>query len=120
MRTVPFGPTDAGVPNVIADMMRIADRADADIRQLYTAARQTGIDFFDHVDPGHYDRPLRLSARSESSRGPLLLSDISREDRLSEGQAGSEQVGEVHRCRLFKSLLPSPDFPPTLRVCWHL
>lgn len=36
MRTVPFGPTDAGLPNVIAGLMRIADRPDADIRHRDT------------------------------------------------------------------------------------
>jgi predicted oxidoreductase len=50
MRTVPFGPTDLKVPNIAAGMMRIKDSTDEQIRALYTAARDAGIDFFDHAD----------------------------------------------------------------------
>lgn len=50
MRTVPFGPTGSHVPNIVAGMMRIKDSSDKDIRKLYTTARDTGIDFFDHAD----------------------------------------------------------------------
>ncbi|WP_199740164.1 aldo/keto reductase [Saccharopolyspora rhizosphaerae] len=31
-------------------MMRIADKTDEEIREIYTAAREAGIDFFDHAD----------------------------------------------------------------------
>ncbi|MFY9714403.1 MAG: aldo/keto reductase [Microbacterium sp.] len=48
MKTVPFGSTTA--PAVIAGMMRIADKTDAQIRELYDTARAAGIDFFDHAD----------------------------------------------------------------------
>lgn len=48
MKTVPFGATTA--PAVIAGMMRIDDKDDAHIRTLYAAARDAGIDFFDHAD----------------------------------------------------------------------
>src|SRR6478735_8917448 len=50
MRTVPFGPTDTRVPNVVAGMMRIKESSHEEIRALYTAAREAGIDFFDHAD----------------------------------------------------------------------
>ncbi len=50
MRTVPLGPTDIHVPNIIAGMMRIADSTDQEIRNLYAAARDAGITFFDHAD----------------------------------------------------------------------
>src|SRR5688572_3632674 len=50
MRTVPFGPIGSRVPNIVAGMMRIEDSSDEDIRKLYTTARDTGIDFFDHAD----------------------------------------------------------------------
>lgn len=50
MHTVPFGPTDARVPNIVAGMMRIAEKSDDEIRALYSAARDAGIDFFDHAD----------------------------------------------------------------------
>lgn len=48
MKTVPFGSSTA--PAVIAGMMRIDDKEDAHIRALYAAARESGIDFFDHAD----------------------------------------------------------------------
>jgi predicted oxidoreductase len=48
MKTIPFGATTA--PAVVAGMMRIDDKDDAHIRELYDAARTAGIDFFDHAD----------------------------------------------------------------------
>ncbi|WP_309065713.1 aldo/keto reductase [Microbacterium sp.] len=48
MKSVPFGPGTA--PAVIAGMMRITDKPDAEIRTLYDTARSAGIDFFDHAD----------------------------------------------------------------------
>lgn len=48
MKTVPFGAGTA--PAVIAGMMRISDKTDAEIRTLYDTARAAGIDFFDHAD----------------------------------------------------------------------
>lgn len=48
MKSVPFGSTTA--PAVIAGMMRINDKDDAQIRRLYSAARDAGVDFFDHAD----------------------------------------------------------------------
>lgn len=50
MKTVPFGPGDAVAPNVVAGMMRISDKSDDQIRTLYRAARDAGVDFFDHAD----------------------------------------------------------------------
>jgi len=48
MKTVPFATATA--PAVIAGMMRIKDKEDAQIRELYGSARDAGIDFFDHAD----------------------------------------------------------------------
>ncbi|QMU95940.1 aldo/keto reductase family oxidoreductase [Microbacterium esteraromaticum] len=48
MKTVPFGTRNA--PAVIAGMMRIPDKTDAEVRELYDTARSAGIDFFDHAD----------------------------------------------------------------------
>jgi predicted oxidoreductase len=48
MKSVPFGSSTA--PAVIAGMMRIDDKDDAHIRELYESARAAGIDFFDHAD----------------------------------------------------------------------
>ena len=56
MKTVPFG-DDSTAPAVIAGMMRIADKSDAEIRDLYRAAREAGIDFFDHADLYGFKHP---------------------------------------------------------------
>jgi predicted oxidoreductase len=50
MKNVPLGTTGREAPNVVAGMMRIADKTDDEIRDLVTAARDAGIDFFDHAD----------------------------------------------------------------------
>lgn len=57
MKTVPFGRTDTKVPNVAAGMMRIAGDSDEQIRALYTAYREAGIDFFDHADLYGFNHP---------------------------------------------------------------
>ncbi|MFF2650255.1 aldo/keto reductase family oxidoreductase [Streptomyces sp. NPDC058045] len=57
MKTVPFGPTGIRVPNVVAGMMRIAGDTDEQIRALYTASREAGIDFFDHADLYGFNHP---------------------------------------------------------------
>ena len=48
MKTIPFASRTA--PAVIAGMMRIPDKTDAEVRELYDTARTAGIDFFDHAD----------------------------------------------------------------------
>lgn len=48
MKSVPFG--SATAPAVIAGMMRIADKSDSEVRELYETARGAGVDFFDHAD----------------------------------------------------------------------
>lgn len=50
MRNVPLGSTGLTVPNVVTGMMRIDDKTDDEVRALYGAAREAGIDFFDHAD----------------------------------------------------------------------
>ncbi|GAB3267012.1 aldo/keto reductase [Kineosporia babensis] len=50
MKLVPLGPTQQQVPNVVLGLMRIAELDDDAIRKLVGAARDAGIDFFDHAD----------------------------------------------------------------------
>jgi predicted oxidoreductase len=50
MKRVPLGRSGGDAPNVVAGMMRIADKSDDEIRALVRAARDAGIDFFDHAD----------------------------------------------------------------------
>jgi predicted oxidoreductase len=48
MKRITLGSIEA--PNVVLGMMRIADKTDDEIRALVAAARDAGIDFFDHAD----------------------------------------------------------------------
>lgn len=73
MKTVPFGSATASA--VVAGMMRINDKKDEQIRELYRSARDSGIDFFDHADiyggKMHYceerfAQALKLSAQERS------------------------------------------------------
>ncbi|QAY71990.1 aldo/keto reductase family oxidoreductase [Agromyces protaetiae] len=66
MKHVPLGTTDLHVPNVVLGVMRIADKTDDEIRELYRTARDAGIDFFDHADVygGELHRSERRFAES--------------------------------------------------------
>jgi len=77
MKSVAFG--TAAAPAVIAGMMRINDKSDSQISELYRATRDAGIDFFDHADiyggsmhfcEGRFADALRLSA---SERDEITL-----------------------------------------------
>lgn len=57
MKTVPLGTTGIRLPNIISGQMRIADKTDAQIRALYTAAREVGITVFDHADLYGFNHP---------------------------------------------------------------
>ena len=50
MKTFTLSGTTMTVPAVIAGMMRIKDKSDAEVRALYDASLDAGIDFFDHAD----------------------------------------------------------------------
>lgn len=50
VKAVPLGPTTLTVPNVVLGLMRIAESSDDEVRTLVGAARDAGIDFFDHAD----------------------------------------------------------------------
>lgn len=50
MKTFTLGASDLVVPAVVAGMMRIPEKSDAEVRDLYEASRAAGIDFFDHAD----------------------------------------------------------------------
>ena len=88
MKTVPFGSTETTVPNIIAGMMRIADKSPEQIRALYSAAREAGVDFFDHADlygfnhPGGYHHCERVFAEA------LSLSNAEREQIMLQTKAG--------------------------------
>ena len=50
MKTFVLNGTDITVPAVVAGMMRIQGKTDEQVQALYRAARDAGIDFFDHAD----------------------------------------------------------------------
>lgn len=50
MRTIPLGPRGVPVPAIVAGMIRIDGKTDDEVRALYSASREAGIDFFDHAD----------------------------------------------------------------------
>lgn len=50
MRTLTLPGTSIAAPAVISGMMRIQDLSDEKIRSLYDAARESGVNFFDHAD----------------------------------------------------------------------
>lgn len=50
MHSVELGSSGQQVPNIIAGMMRIGDKTDAQIRRLYDGAREAGVSYFDHAD----------------------------------------------------------------------
>jgi len=50
MKTFTLPGTDIVAPNVVAGMMRIDGKSDDEVKTLVAAARDAGIDFFDHAD----------------------------------------------------------------------
>ena len=49
MKTISLGSSGPSVSNIALGMMRITDKTDDDIRELYATAREAGIDVFDHA-----------------------------------------------------------------------
>ncbi|UJP10509.1 aldo/keto reductase [Microbacterium sp. KUDC0406] len=82
MKTVPFGSETA--PAVIAGMMRIPDKTDAEVRDLYDTARGAGIDFFDHADI--YGGAMHVCEDRFASA--LNLSDAERSEIVIQTKAG--------------------------------
>ncbi|WP_314454572.1 aldo/keto reductase [uncultured Microbacterium sp.] len=89
MRNVPLGTTGLTVPNVVAGMMRIDDKTDGDVRALYGAARDAGIDFFDHADI--YARSLHSA--EERFAEALRLSPAERGEIRLQTKAGIVREG---------------------------
>jgi predicted oxidoreductase len=50
VKTVPLGTSGLQVPAVVLGVMRIADKTDEEIRELWAAARDAGVTFLDHAD----------------------------------------------------------------------
>lgn len=89
MRTVTLGTTDRQVPNIIAGMMRISAKSDEEVRALYTAARDTGIDYFDHADLYGFNHPSGGIHFCEQRFGSALnLSSSEREQIILQTKTG--------------------------------
>lgn len=89
MRSVPLGPSGPAVPAVVAGMMRIDGKTDAEVRELYEAARSAGIDFFDHADI--YARELHSAERRFSEA--LALGSSERAEIRLQTKAGIVREG---------------------------
>ena len=50
MKTISLPGVDRPVSNIVLGLMRIQELSDDEVRELYAAAREVGIDFFDHAD----------------------------------------------------------------------
>ncbi len=50
MKTFTLPGSDIVAPNIVLGLMRIANKSDAEIRELVQTARDAGISFFDHAD----------------------------------------------------------------------
>ncbi len=89
MRTVPLGPDGRQVPNVVLGLMRIGEMGDDEIRTLVGAARDAGIDFFDHADV--YGGDLHVSERRFAEA--LQLSTSERDAITIQTKAGIRHPG---------------------------
>src|SRR5690606_23237052 len=76
MKTFPLGAAGPKSPNVVAGMMRIDGKTDAEVRELYDTARGADIDFFDHANI--YGRTLH--GCEERFAEALRLSPAEREE----------------------------------------
>lgn len=80
MKTFTLGNTDLVVPAVVTGVMRIQDKSDDEVRALYDASREAGINFFDHADiygsasyHGCEQRFTEALKLSPSERGEIML-----------------------------------------------
>lgn len=71
MRSIELGTSGQEVPNIIAGMMRIGDKTDMQIRDLYAAAREAGVNYFDHADLYGFNVPeAGITCASGGSQRP--------------------------------------------------
>lgn len=88
MKNVPLGATNTRVPSVIAGMMRISDKSNDEIRALYTAAREAGIDYFDHADLYGFTHPGGYHHCERRFTEALQLSPSEREQITLQSKTG--------------------------------
>jgi predicted oxidoreductase len=89
MKTATLPGTDIVAPNVVAGMMRIDDKSDAEVQELYSTARDAGIDFFDHADVYGKD----LHGCEQRFADALQLSSKERDEITLQTKAGIVREG---------------------------
>lgn len=84
MKTFTLPGTDMVVPNVVLGLMRIQDKTDDEVRELVSAARDSGIAFLDHADV--YGSPLHGCERRFAEA--LRLTPADRAELILQTKAG--------------------------------
>lgn len=84
MKTFTLPGTDMVVPNVVLGLMRIQDKSDDEVRELVSAARDSGIAFLDHADV--YGSPLHGCERRFAEA--LRLTPADRSEVIIQTKAG--------------------------------
>lgn len=94
MRTQQIAQTDITAPSVTLGLMRIAEKTDEEIRELVTAARETGVDFFDHADI--YSTGLTTHGCERRFAEAMRLSQAEREEITLQTKAGIVKDGPYY------------------------
>lgn len=90
MKSISLGTSGNEVPAVITGVMRIQDKTDDEVRALYQASRDAGINFFDHADvygAGEYHGCEKRFTRA------LQLAPSEREEIILQTKAGIVKDG---------------------------
>lgn len=94
MRTLSIAETGITAPNVTLGLMRIAEKSDDEIRALVSAAREAGIDFFDHADI--YSPGLTTHGCERRFAEAMQLSAAQREEITLQTKAGIVKDGPYY------------------------
>lgn len=89
MRRVTLPNASMDAPNVVLGLMRIAEKTDDEIRALMGAARDAGIDFFDHADV----YGTRMHECEERFAQALKLTPSERQQIVLQSKAGIVREG---------------------------
>ncbi len=90
MKTFALPGTSIIVPAVVTGMMRIQDKSDAQIRALYDASLEAGINFFDHADIYGADAAHGCEARFAEA---MRLTPAQRAEIVLQSKAGIIKEG---------------------------
>lgn len=85
MKTLSLPGIDRPVSNIVLGLMRIQELSDDEVRTLYRAAREVGIDFFDHADVYGFPTVHGCEARFGEA---LNLSSAERDEIVLQSKVG--------------------------------